>query len=232
MITSPKFVKGFADDVEEINRFFFKGIRTNLPWVTAKIAISSDGFITDKVGERCTITGLEAQKHTHILRNSHMAIAVGANTVNIDDPMLTVRLIEGFDPQPVIFSRNFSVDLNAQIMKRSPIIVTSSPKAQEIKAQGVKFLILENGFSLKEALTKLCTEYKINSILLEGGANLMKAFMEEGLIDEMQLMISEKIFGSGLPLFDEETKKIFENSFHLTHSEKLGEDTLKIYRLK
>ena len=225
-------VKGFADDVEEINRFFFKGVRTNLPWVTAKIAMSSDGFITDKVGERCNITGFEAQKYVHKLRSGHSAIAVGANTVNIDDPLLTVRLIEGFDPQPVIFSRNFSVDLNAQIMKRSPIIVTNSPKAHEIKAQGVKFLIMENSFLLKEALTQLFTEYKINSILLEGGTNLFKAFMKEGLIDEMQLIISEKIFGSGLPLFDEEIKKIFENSFHLTHSEKLGEDTLKIYRLK
>ena len=225
-------VKGFADEVEEINRFFFKGVRTNLPWVTAKVALSSDGFITDKPGERCIITGFEAQKHTHVLRNYHMAIAVGANTVNIDDPLLTVRLIEGFDPQPVIFSRDLSVDLNAKIMKRSPIIVTSSPKAHEIKAQGIKTLILENGFSLKEALTKLCTEHKINSILLEGGANLVKAFMNEGLIDEMQLIVSAKIFGGGLPLFDEETKKIFENSFHLTHAEKLDEDTVKIYRLK
>lgn len=225
-------VKGFAAEVEEINRFFFKGIRTNLPWVTAKVALSSDGFITDKIGEHCIITGLEAQKYVHELRSEHSAIAVGANTVNIDDPLLTVRLIEGFDPQPVIFSRCFSVYLNSKIMKRSPIIVTSSPNAREIKAQGIKFLLLENGFSLKEALTKLCTEYKINSILLEGGANLVKAFMNEGLIDEMQLIVSPKIFGCGLPLFDEETKKIFENSFHLTHSEKLGEDTLKIYRQK
>ena len=223
-------VKGFADDVEEINRFFFKGIRTNLPWVTAKVALSSDGFITDKVGERCIITGFEAQKHTHVLRNSHMTIAVGAKTVNIDDPMLTVRLIEGFDPQPVIFSRNLSVDPNAKIMKRSPIIVTSSPKAHEIKAECAKTLILESGFSLKDALRRLCTECKINSILLEGGADLVKAFLNEGLIDEMQLIESEKIFGSGLKLFDENGKKLFENSFNLIHSEKLGEDLLKIYR--
>lgn len=225
-------VKGFAAEVEEINRFFFKGIRTNLPWVTAKVALSSDGFITDKIGEHCIITGLEAQKYVHELRSEHSAIAVGANTVNIDDPLLTVRLIEGFDPQPVIFSRCFSVYLNSKIMKRSPIIVTSSPNAREIKAQGIKFLLLENGFSLKEALTKLCTEYKINSILLEGGANLVKAFLKEGLTDEMQLIVSPKIFGCGLPLFDEETKKIFENSFHMTGSEKFGKDTLKIYRQK
>ena len=223
-------VKGFTDEVEEINRFFFKGVRTALPWVTAKIALSSDGFITDKVGERCIITGLEAQKHTHVLRNSHMAIAVGAKTVNIDDPLLTVRLIEGFDPQAVIFSRNLSVDPNAKIMKRSPIIVTSSPKVHEIKAQGIKPLLLESGFSLKEALKRLCMEYKINSILIEGGSDLVKAFLKESMTDEMQIIVSPKTFGTGLPLFDEETKNIFENSFSLIHSEKLGEDTLKIYR--
>ena len=120
--------------------------------------------------------------------------------------------------------------LNAKIMERSPIIVTASPKVHEIKAQGVKPLILESGSSLKEALTQLFAEHKINSILLEGGADLVKAFLKESMTDEMQIIVSPKTFGTGLPLFDEETKNIFENSFSLIHSEKLGEDTLKIYR--
>ena len=222
-------VKGFAGDVEEINRFFFKGIRTNLPWITLKIAASKDGFITQKVGERCIISGSEAQIYVHKLRSEHSAIAVGANTVNIDDPMLTVRLVEGFDPQPVIFSRNFSLNLNSKVMEREPIIFTSAREAHEIKA---KIEILPENFELKEALSILYTKYKINSVLLEGGANLVKAFMEAGLADEMQLIESEKVFGSGLPLFDENRKKLFENSFDLTHSEKLGNDTLKIYRKK
>ena len=220
-------VKGFAPYVEEINRFFFKGIRTNLPWITVKIAASKDGFITQKVGERCIISGSEAQIYVHKLRSEHSAIAVGANTVNIDDPMLTVRLVEGFDPQPVIFSRNFSLNLNSKVMEREPIIFTSAREAHEIKA---KIEILPENFELKDALSILYTKYKINSVLVEGGANLVKAFMKAGSADEFQLIESEKIFGSGLKLFDEETKKLFENSFDLTHSEKLGGDLLKIYR--
>ena len=110
-------VKGFAGEVEEINRFFFKGIRTNLPWITVKVAASKDGFITKKVGERCIISGFKAQTYVHKLRSEHSAIAVGANTVNIDDPMLTVRLVHGFDPQPVIFSRTFSLAPDSKIMK-------------------------------------------------------------------------------------------------------------------
>ena len=225
-------VKGFSGDVEEINRFFFKGIRTNLPWITVKIAASKDGFITQKVGERCIISGYEAQTYVHELRGAYSAIAVGANTVNIDDPMLTVRLVEGFDPQPVIFSRNFSLDMDSKVMKRDPIIFTSAKEAHEISTNGAKIEILSENFELKEALSILYTKYKINSVLLEGGANIVKAFMKAGLVDEFQLIESEKIFGSGLKLFDETGKKLFENSFDLIHSEKLGNDTLKIYRKK
>ena len=225
-------IKGFAAEVEEINRFFFKGIRTNLPWITVKVAISKDGFITQKVGERCIISGSEAQIYVHKLRSKHSAIAVGANTVNIDDPMLTVRLVEGFDPQPVIFSRNFSLNLDSKVLKRDPIIFTSANKAHEISLKWAKIEILPENFELKVALSILYTKYKINSVLLEGGANLVKAFMEAGLADEFQLIESEKIFGRGLKLFDKETQKLFENSFDLTHSEKLGNDTLKIYRKK
>ena len=225
-------VKGFAGEVEEINRFFFKGIRTNLPWITVKVAASKDDFITQRVGERCIISGSEAQIYVHKLRSEHSAIAVGAKTVNIDDPLLTVRLVEGFDPQPVIFSRNFSLNLNSKIMKRDPVIFTSALQAREIKDAMAKIEILPENFELKVALSILYTKYKINSVLLEGGANLVKTFMEAGFVDEFQLIESEKVFGSGLKLFDENGKKLFENSFNPTHSEKLGNDTLKIYRKK
>ena len=146
--------------------------------------------------------------------------------------MLTVRLVEGFDPQPVIFSRDFSLDLNSKVLERDPIIFTSAREAHEISSKWAKIEILPENFELKVALSILYTKYKINSVLLEGGANLLKAFMEAGLVDEFQLIESEKIFGSGLKLFDENRKKLFENSFDLTHSEKLGNDTLKIYRKK
>lgn len=222
--------EGFAAEVEEINRFFFKGIRTNLPWITLKVATSKDGFITDRIGERCMISGLEAQKYVHRLRSEHSAIAVGANTVNIDDPMLTVRLAEGFDPQPVIFSRNFSLNLDSKVMERNPIVFTSAPSIGKIYTTQAKIEILPENFSLKDALSVLYTKYKINSLLVEGGAKLVSSFIDEGLVDEMQIIESEKIFGSGLPLFGGKEKKIFEENFDSIDSMILSDDFVKIYR--
>jgi len=224
--------EGFAAEVEEINRFFFKGIRTNLPWVTVKAAVSRDGFITDKIGERCMISGLEAQKYVHKLRSEHSAIAVGANTVNIDDPMLTVRLTEGFDPQPVVFSRNFSLNLNSRVMERNPIVFTSAPSIGKIYTAKAKIEIMPENFSLKDALSVLYTKYKINSVLVEGGAKLVSSFIDEDLADEMQIIESEKIFGSGLPLFGGKEREIFEKNFDSIDSMRLSDDFVKIYRPK
>jgi len=124
------------------------------------------------------------------------------------------------------------LNLDSKVLKRDPIIFTGAREAREISSKGAKIEILPENFELKYALSILYTKYKINSVLVEGGANLVKAFMEAGMVDEFQLIESEKVFGSGLKLFDEETKKLFENSFDLTRSEKLGNDTLKIYRKK
>ena len=205
-----EFLDNFAPSVEEINRFFFKTVRFNRPWVTAKMAVSKDGYITETSGKQTLITGREAKILVHSLRASHMAVAVGANTVNIDNPLLTVREVEGDDPKPVIFSCGTQINPDAKIMKRHPVIVTEPV--------------------IEKALGRLWTEYKINSILLEGGANLIRSFIIEKMIDEFRIITSEKIFGHGVRLFDEETRTLFDAQFILKEEKKLGEDILQIFR--
>ncbi|HNW82753.1 MAG TPA: bifunctional diaminohydroxyphosphoribosylaminopyrimidine deaminase/5-amino-6-(5-phosphoribosylamino)uracil reductase RibD [bacterium] len=204
------FLDKFAGAVEKINRFFFKTVRTQRPWITVKAAISKDGYITDSIGSSAHITGHEANVYTHSLRASHMAIAVGANTVNIDNPQLTVREVKGENPQPVIFSRNLSVNLNAEIMKRNPIIIREAV--------------------ISKALKNLWLEHKINSVLVEGGANLIASFLSENMIDEFHIIASEKSFGQGLKLFDEKAQILFDLHFEISEEKKLGKDQLKVFR--
>ncbi|HRZ78991.1 MAG TPA: RibD family protein, partial [bacterium] len=205
-----EFLDKFASSVEEINRFFFKTVRSNRPWVTAKMAVSKDGYITDAPGKQTLITGHAAKVHVHSLRASHMAVAVGANTVNVDDPLLTVREVAGDDPRPVIFSYGSQIDPDAQILKRDPLIITEPV--------------------IEKALLKLWTENKINSVLLEGGANLIRSFILENMIDEFHIITSEKVFGRGVKLFNEETQTLFNSQFILKDEKDLGEDILQIFR--
>lgn len=227
------FMDEFREEVEEINRFFFKTVLTDLPWVTVKAAISADGYLTKKIGTQTIVTGKESKKHTHKLRSEHMAIAVGANTVNIDDPQLNVREVEGVDPVSVIFSKDLNLDLKSGILKRSPIIVTESSNTQKLKQLkdlGADTVILEPDFSIRSALSTLWKEHSINSIMLEGGADLISAFLKENMIDEFQINTSPENFSQGLKLFSTESEQKFSTTFHLYDEMFLEKDHLRIFR--
>ena len=228
-----KFLDEFAAEVEEINRFFFKIVRKELPWVTVKTAVSADGYMTKEIGTATAVTGKESKIHTHTLRSQHMAIAVGANTINVDDPQLNVREVEGTDPVPIIFSRNLDLDLNAGILKRSPIIVTQSTDEKKIgslKKLGAVPCILEPNFSIKSALSILWKDHKINSIMLEGGAGIIDAFLKEQMIDEFQINTSPDYFSGGLKLFNKRSEALFNSQFHLYDEAYLEKDHLRIFR--
>jgi len=227
------FLDEFREEVEEINRFFFKTVRTNLPWITVKAAVSSDGYLTRKIGTPTVVTGKMSKAHTHILRSGHMAIAVGANTVNIDDPQLNVREVEGENPVPVLFSRSLNLDLNAKILKNSPIIITENNDPQKIttlKELNAEVEILEQDFSINSALSMLWKKHNINSIMLEGGAKLISAFLNENMIDEFQINTSPDNFLGGLKLFSEEAEEKFSSIFHLYDEMYLEKDHLRIFR--
>jgi diaminohydroxyphosphoribosylaminopyrimidine deaminase / 5-amino-6-(5-phosphoribosylamino)uracil reductase len=228
-----EFLDQFSKEVESINRFFFKNIRENRCWVTAKAAITKDGFISEKKSAPLQITCKKTEVYTHSLRAGHMAICAGAGTVNADDPVLTVRAVEGKDPKPVIYSRNLSIDINSRITKSSPIIFTSlknSEKISHLTQKGAIIEIMGNDFSITKSLQILWGKYRFNSILLEGGAELIASFLKEKMIDEFHILTSEMEIGKGYKLFDTEQEKLFENLFSEVFSTTCDTDTIKVFQ--
>ncbi len=83
------------DEADALNRPFFKAIRTGLPCVTLKAAVTLDGKLATATGDSRWVTGEEARARVHRLRDQVDAMLVGANTVRQDDPQLTTRLPGG-----------------------------------------------------------------------------------------------------------------------------------------
>jgi diaminohydroxyphosphoribosylaminopyrimidine deaminase/5-amino-6-(5-phosphoribosylamino)uracil reductase len=83
------------EEARELNKVFFYNIRTGLPFVTLKSAISLDGKTATVTGESKWITGEEARNDVHQYRHQHDAILVGVNTLIKDNPTLTTRLASG-----------------------------------------------------------------------------------------------------------------------------------------
>jgi 3,4-dihydroxy 2-butanone 4-phosphate synthase/GTP cyclohydrolase II len=176
------------------------------PLVTLSYAQSLDGSIAARRGFPLALSGPESSVLTHRLRAAHDAILVGIGTVLADNPRLTVRLVEGKSPQPLILDSCLRIPLNAALLEgRSPWIATTSQADPQIAAalegQGAFLMYFpadaEGRVSLPALLERL-DQIGVASVMVEGGACVIGSFMAGGLVDLMVLTIAPVLVG-GVP---------------------------------
>ena len=198
----------------EVNRGFFKRMKTGLPFITSKIAMSLDGRIAMRSGESKWITGEASRADVQILRSQNQAILTGSGTILNDNPMLTVRnkKLQSKLLRVIIDSSNSITDKSLNIFSSDSETLILNPTNSKI---------LKNGkIDLKSALIKL-GEIGINNVLLESGSGLNGAMMESSLIDEFIIYTAPVILGSDaqammeLP-FKKMSEKISLNILELT----------------
>ena len=172
------------------------------PFVTLTFAQSLDGSITRRRGEPLALSGSESMKMTHRLRAEHEAILVGIGTVLADDPSLTVRLVEGENPQPIIVDSQLRCPLDARLIGRNCWIATTNQASQQQKQQleslGAKIIVLpstEDGRVSLTALLDWLAEQSIHSLMVEGGARMIQQFLRERLVDRVIVTIAPLFVG-------------------------------------
>lgn len=173
------------------------------PTVTLSYAQGLDGSITTKQGEPTTISGEETLLLTHQLRAQHQAILVGIGTVLADDPRLTVRLVEGTSPQPIILDSQLRLPLDATLWQHihAPLVFTA-PDAdptkkqalQEKGAEVVSVAVVNGRLSLPAILTHLA-QRGVHSLMVEGGATVLTSFLQARLVDKVVLTIAPTFLG-------------------------------------
>ena len=194
---------------ERLNQVFTKYISTGMPFVTMKIAQTLDGKIATATGESKWITGVEARKFGHTLRNYADAIVVGIGTVLRDDPSLTTRLEENpssRDPNRVILDSRLRIPPDAKVLnvdsKATTYVATTvaapTQKMKEIKAKGAEILIIdeaEEGMLNLVMLMEELARMGMTNILFEGGARVNSEALRSGIIDKAMFFIAPKLLG-------------------------------------
>jgi riboflavin-specific deaminase-like protein len=183
--------------------------RTGRPFVTLSYAQSLDGSIADRPGRPLALSGPQAMALTHGLRTLHQAILVGIGTVLADNPRLNVRLVEGPDPQPVVVDSRLRFPPYANLLKnrRTPLIATTEgadPERQHpLEAAGARVLRLpgSNGWVDLAGLLGQLGSMGINSVMVEGGAQIITSFLASRLVDQVILTIAPLLVG-GLRVVD------------------------------
>jgi diaminohydroxyphosphoribosylaminopyrimidine deaminase / 5-amino-6-(5-phosphoribosylamino)uracil reductase len=196
-----------------LNQPFLTSVRDGRPFVTLKAATSLDGRIAATPGERTQLTSEKASRHAHGYRAQVDAIAIGSGTLLADDPLLTVRGIYRERPLTrVIFDRRLRATPRARVfstLPAGPVIILTSPdavknqpsRADALQQAGAMLMQIEHP-AIAAGLRAL-TPLGIQSVLVEGGAEVHAAVWDEDVADYVQLYVAPVTVGvEGVPFLE------------------------------
>lgn len=195
------------EKADAVNRPYFKFIRTGMPWVALKAAVTLDGKLATAKGDSRWVTGEQARAFVHQLRDRADVVLVGANTVIADDPLLTTRIPGGAgrDPVRVVVDSRLRVPPQSRLFNPSssaPTIVAtvekgSGARARKLLARGAELWRIPGRggrVNLKALLRRLAREGHLH-VLVEGGAEIFGTLLREKLADEILLFVAPKVVG-------------------------------------
>jgi len=192
----------------ELNEDFAKWIRTGLPFVTLKTALTLDGQIAARSGSTTSITSEASREEVQRLRHAADALLTGIGTVLADNPRMTDRtgkprrqklLRAVVDSQlrlPLKSNLVKSADADVAVFTTQPL---DSPRALALERAGVAVVRVpaKRGHVDLHAVLRDLGKHQILNVLLEAGAELNGAALEAGIVDKMILFYAPKIMGTG-----------------------------------
>jgi diaminohydroxyphosphoribosylaminopyrimidine deaminase / 5-amino-6-(5-phosphoribosylamino)uracil reductase len=197
-----------AEYARETNEGFAKWIRTGLPFVTLKTALTLDGHIALRAGHSTSISSEASRDAVQRLRHEADALLTGIGTILVDDPLLTDRTGEPRRRKllRVVVDSKLRLPLKSRLVKsaRADVLVFTtqlidSPKARALARAGVEVVRMRpsRGRVHLHRVVHELGRREILNVLLEAGAELNGAALEAGVVDKMILFYAPRIMGSG-----------------------------------
>jgi diaminohydroxyphosphoribosylaminopyrimidine deaminase / 5-amino-6-(5-phosphoribosylamino)uracil reductase len=246
---------GLAVDVADdpaslalIERFAYT-IDSVLPFVTLKMAMSLDGFVSPRSGSH-RVTGEAARERVYDLRAEHDAVMVGAGTVRVDDPLLTVRphrtRVKPY--ARVVVCETAPVPLESRVLAPPPdapaesyrptIVLAPAGLADEFAPLGERCELLLAGepdalqLDLRAAMLAL-RGAGITTVLCEGGPTLAAHLIAAGLVERIVWFVAPVFFAApgAVPVLGGADLGALANGWAFDEVERVGNDLMITARL-
>jgi diaminohydroxyphosphoribosylaminopyrimidine deaminase/5-amino-6-(5-phosphoribosylamino)uracil reductase len=217
---------------------FARAISSHRPYVSLKLAVSFDGFIASKPGVQEWLTGEEAREFVRELRIAHDATAVGAGTVRVDNPQLTVRPTHKRlrEYVRVVICESAPVDSGSAVFKTE----NGYAKTIVLAPAGLRdrFAPLEKAadvlYSGKEGSDRLnlaaalraLRERGITSLLCEGGPTVAGHLLTDGLVDRFHWIVAPRFLRGPSSVAAFTTTALANARLQIDRVEQLGADAL------
>jgi diaminohydroxyphosphoribosylaminopyrimidine deaminase / 5-amino-6-(5-phosphoribosylamino)uracil reductase len=199
-----------AEECAVLNEAFNKWIATGIPFVIAKCGMSLDGRLTRPKKESRWLTSATARRHAQKLRAQIDAILVGADTIRIDNPRLTVRSASHpRQPARVIITRSGKIPRDAHVFTD----------------RFAKNTCVYRNETLPAILADLGAK-NITSLVIEGGGRVLGQALDERLIDKVQIYVAPILSGGPIVAFSGRGAGRTQDGAHLerVRFEKIGPD--------
>jgi len=234
----------------ELNPGFIKRMQTGLPWVICKMAMSLDGKTAMASGESQWITGKDSRQDIQLIRARSSAIITGSSTVKFDDPSMNARSEDFPDgsisqhqqdkmiqPWRVIMDSQLTVDPNSKIFKLpGQVIWATTLKVDESKnterLRRIQISANARGKVSEKELLKWLAEQECNEVMIEAGARVTGAFINNDLVDRLAVYIAPKLLGDearGLVNMPGIDKLSQAKQFKIVNTRLLGSDVCLTY---
>lgn len=177
-------------ECRKLNERFFWFHENRKPFITLKWAQTANGIIGNKNNERLLISNAAVNRQVHRWRSEAMAIIIGANTAEKDNPSLTNRLYSGKHPLRILIDPSLRCSTALTVFNDGmPTVVINH---QYSKTEGAVTYVKADGDCIN-TLVEYCVQNNIQSILVEGGATTLQHFIDKGLWNEAQIIISTSL---------------------------------------
>ncbi len=200
-------VTAFPDDIQraavQLIEGYDKHLRTGLPFVTAKFAMSLDGKIAAHTGDSQWITGESARHRAHRMRASSEAVVVGAGTVLKDNPRLTARDERGDETgRPkwrVVVDTNGRIPPESTVFAEPGNVIWAVGDGTDVTPPGpnvevVQLLTRNSRVDLRQLISLLGSR-NVHNALFEGGGSILGALFDERLVDKVAAFVAPVIVG-------------------------------------
>jgi diaminohydroxyphosphoribosylaminopyrimidine deaminase/5-amino-6-(5-phosphoribosylamino)uracil reductase len=175
-----------------LNKLFVLFQEQQRPYITLKWAQTADGKIAGENFRQVAISNEYTARLVHRLRSQHMSILVGTNTALFDDPELTTRLWPGNNPVRLVLDKTLRLPVALKLFDgRYPTIVFNAMRQEE--HPNLIYHRLSEAGSMVQQIVQALDDLKMQSVLVEGGAQLLQSFIDEGLWDEAVVITNQQM---------------------------------------
>lgn len=196
----------YREAAEQLNAPYFKLVRTGMPYVITKWAMTLDGKIATSTGDSQWISNEKSRAEVHALRGRVDAIITGIGTVVQDDPLLTARPAGSRVAARIVLDSKLRISLDSQLVKtarEAPVCIVhrsrDGSRIKPLQEAGCECLFMEESDKWQRVLDllKWLGNRRFTNVLFEAGPQVLGSCFDARVVDEVWTFVSPKLLGSG-----------------------------------